>query len=117
MVAEIANTLIDHLRATPGSVDAYGDPYDNQQVLVADVPAFIAEVSQQVQDPATSTPRTIRTATGRVPYWLGVQADDQIRDKRTGSLYAVQDVVRPSTLTGAPVDIQVSLKRVSAEHT
>lgn len=112
MVAEIQNALVTILRGT--TVTAYGDVADNRQPILPGIPASLLETAQTVLDPATQTPMTIRAVTCYVPAWTGVLNSDQILDQTTGDVYAITEVVRPPTLTGAPVDLKLILRRISA---
>lgn len=119
MVAEAANTTVAILRGV--SYDAYGDIQDATTEVTAGIPAILAETSRQVTDPSTQTPRTIRSATCKVPYWTQVLNTDQIRDQVTGNVYAIIDITKPPTLThmpvGGPVDLLLTLRRITASGT
>ena len=116
MVAEAANTTVSILRGV--SYDEYGDLQDDMAAVTPGIPAVLVETTQSVFDPATQTPRTVRAATCRVPAWTGVLNTDQIRDDLTGSTYSIEDVTRPPTITsspvGGPVDIVLTLRRITA---
>jgi hypothetical protein len=116
MVAEVANCTISILRGV--NYDDYGDISDDAAAVTPGIPAVLIETSQQVFDPSTQTPRTVRAATCRVPAWTGVLNSDQIRDDLTGSVYAVEDITRPPTImsspAGGPVDIVLTLRRITA---
>jgi type IV secretory pathway VirB3-like protein len=43
-----------------------------------------------------------------------VQDTDRLLDETTGDTYIVVSVTRPPTIIGAPVDLVLSLKRISA---
>jgi hypothetical protein len=112
-VAETANTQITVLRGT--TVNAFGDEVDSNTPFITDLPATLIETGKTVQDPSTPTPRTIRQISCWVPLWAGVLDTDRIRDQRTGDVYIVISVTKPPTIIGAPVDLVLSLKRISAE--
>lgn len=111
MVAEVANTTVSVLRGT--TTDAYGDVQDASTPVFTGVPAVLVETGRNVMDPATQTPRTVRATTCVVPDGLGVTNADQILDETSGQKYAITEIVRPPTLMGAPVDIVLTLKRVT----
>lgn len=112
---EVANCTISLLRGT--DVDAWGSLRDSGEPYMQGVPAFLAETSKTAYDRATQTPRTIRSTTCVVPDFIGVVNTDQILDESTGSKYAIEDIVRPPTLMGAPVDIVLTLRRITAAGT
>ncbi len=47
------------------------------------------------------------------PAWLGVLNSDQILNERTGDKYIVESVETPPSITGAPVDTRLSLRRIT----
>ena len=112
MVAEAANTYCSVLRGTTTS--AFGDTIDDSQVLYQHVPAVLAETTRTIQDPSTPTPRTIRDVICKLPAWTGVLNTDRITDEASGDVFIILGVTSPPTLTGAPVDLYLQLKRVSA---
>lgn len=116
MVAEVANAQISVLRGVDFS--AYGDLEDNMAAVTPGIPAVLIETSTSVFDPATQTPRTVRSATCRVPAWTKVLNTDQIRDDATGTIYSIEDVTRPATLitthAGGRPDLVLTLRRVTA---
>jgi hypothetical protein len=116
MVAEAANTQCSILRGV--SYDDYGDLQDDMAAVTPGIPAVLVETSKSVFDPATQTPRTVRSATCRVPGWVSVLNSDQIRDDSTGNVYAIEDITRPATLISSPaggaVDLVLTLRRITA---
>jgi hypothetical protein len=65
------------------------------------VPAALVESSKQVWDPATQTPRTVRSSTCVVPGTTDVLTSDTIRDESTGNYYMIQDIeLQPTGPTG-----------------
>ena len=98
------------------STNAYGDLADAGAPQIAHVPAFIAEKRQQVWDPVSQIPRTVRTINCHVSSWLNLQAgfeSQQIVDETSGDVYFVEDIVYPPTIIGAPVDLILQLRRVT----
>lgn len=116
MVAEAANTTVSLLRGT--TVGDYGDLEDAGTPVAQGIPAVLVETGRRAFDPATQTPRTVRSVTCRVPAWLGALNTDQIQDDTTGAVYAVEDITRPPTLMTSPaggdVDIVLTLRRITA---
>lgn len=111
MVAEVANTTVSIQRGT--HTDAYGDVQDAGITILSGVPACLVETARQVFDPATQTPRTVRATTCVIPDWTAVTTADQVVDESTRNAYAIQEILRPPTLAGAPVDTVLTLKRVT----
>lgn len=109
---EISNTQISILRGQ--TVDAYGNKQDSGIAILTGVDACLVETSKTVMDRVSQTPRTVRTTTCVVPDWANVTTADQITDESSGSRYAIEDIVKPPTLIGAPVDIILTLRRVTA---
>lgn len=106
----LGNTTCTVLRGT--TPDAWGDVTDaGAAPVVAEVSAAIVESARRVTDPATQTPRTIRTITAVVPAWTGVLTTDRLRDQ-AGCVYIVEAVtVQPSL--GYPGDLLLDLRRVT----
>ena len=115
MVAEVANTTVTVLRGT--AANQFGDVIDAPVPLVTDAVAFLAETGKTIQDPASPTPRTIRQIICHVPAYLGLVNTDRVVDEGTGDVFIIIGVTRPATLTGAPVDVVLDLKRISAQTT
>jgi len=111
--AETQNCLISVLRGT--AVNQFGDEVDSNVPFISGLPATLIETGKTVQDPSTPTPRTIRQITAIVPEWAGVLNTDRLLDESTGDTYIIISVTRPPTIIGAPVDLVLQLKRVSAE--
>jgi hypothetical protein len=115
LVAAVQNTTVSLLRGT--ATDAYGDTVDAAVPVLSGVPAVVIERSQSVLDPATQTPMIVRSTVCVVPQWTGALATDQIRNDRTGDTFAIEDILLPDTLMGAPVDITLTLRRVTGAAT
>jgi hypothetical protein len=118
VVAEAANTYVAILSGT--AYNAYGDVIDAATEVTSNIPAILIETSKMVQDPVTQTPRTVRSATLKLPYYVDVDDGNQIRDQVTGNVYAIIDITRPPTLTGMPVagppDWLLTLRRVTSQQ-
>ena len=114
-VAETANTRCTLLAGT--TVNWAGDEVDANVPVMEHVPATLIETGHKTQDPSSPTPRTIREITLRLPYWTNATDDMRVLDERTGDTYMIISVTRPPTIIGAPVDLLISLKRVTANGT
>lgn len=112
MGAEVANTTASVLRGV--TVTSYGDLQDDRQPMLTAVPVALIENAEVVNDPATQTPMIIRSSVCLVPAWTGVLDSDQILDEATGDIYSIQDIIRPPTTIGAPVDMKLILRRISS---
>lgn len=112
MVAEAANCTVTLMRGTVP--DDYGDVSDAGIPYLTGVPAVLIETSRNVFDPATQAPRTVRAATLKLPAYVAVDNTDQVQDEATGNLYAIEDITQPPTLMGAPVDLTLTLRRITA---
>jgi hypothetical protein len=112
MGAETANTSVTVFRGT--TTNAYADVIDSDTPYIQGMPVTLVETGKRVQDPSTPTPRTVRQITCIVPQWAGILDTDRLMDERTGDKYIIISVTKPPTLIGAPVDITLGLKRVSA---
>lgn len=115
MVAEVQNTTVTVLRGT--TVNDYGDTVDSDTPVFSGLPACLTETGKTVQDPSTTSPRTIRQVQCIVPQYAAVVNTDQVVDESTGQKYMVIGVTMPPTLMGAPVDTVLDLKRVTAATT
>ena len=110
-VAEIANCTVTVLRGTTSN--QFGDTIDANTPVLTGVPAFIAETGKTTQDPSTPTPRVIRQVAGQIGDFTGLLSTDRLMRERDSQLFIVLDVTTPDSLLGAPVDLVLSLKRVS----
>lgn len=110
----VPNASVSLLRGGTAS-NAYGDVIDGELVTyMTHVPATLIETGQTVLDPNTQTPMIIRSSVLLVPPWTQALASDQVIDESNGDLYMVQDIELPPTTIGAPVDLKLILKRISA---
>ena len=101
------STFVTISRAT--QLDAYGDPVDiDSDPLYVDVPAVLAATVATGQDPATGTPRQVRTLRCILPRGTDVQLDDRIGDQFTGAVYNVT-VVSTGTSYGFSADVVTTL--------
>lgn len=106
---ELANTTLTIMRGT--TTDAYGSITDVGAPIYTGVPAAVVESSKVVMDPATQTPRTIRTSTCVVPGWTDVLTSDTIQDETTGNYYMINDIaVQPTGPTGIAPDKLLTLR-------
>jgi hypothetical protein len=112
MGAETANTFCTILRGT--STNWAGDVVDNNTPFISGMPITLIETGKSVQDPSTPTPRTVREIYASVPEWAGIVSTDRLLDERTQDVYIIIGITKPPTIIGAPVDIRLDLKRVSA---
>lgn len=111
-VAETQNCAISIYRGT--TVNQFGDQVDANTPFLEHLPATLVETGRKTQDPSSPTPRTIRDIVLHVPGWAGLTTGDRVLDESTGDIYMVITVTRPGTLTGVPVDLLATLKRVTA---
>lgn len=106
---ELANTRITIMRGT--TANAYGDLSDVGTPIYSGIPAAINESSKIVFDPATQTPRTVRTSKAVVPGWVDVLDSDTLRDESTGNYYMIQDIARqPTGATGIAPELLLTLR-------
>ncbi|MFJ1764040.1 hypothetical protein ACIOD2_27245 [Amycolatopsis sp. NPDC088138] len=90
----------------------YGDPVPNNvTALYTGVLLAVDEKGSHVWDPATQTPRVVRTVVGTVPSTTDIRTGDRIRDDLNGVLYLVQNVTRPR-MPGRSPDTRLELKRL-----
>lgn len=95
--------------------DPYGDPVpNNSSPSATGVLLAVDELSSQVWELSTQTPRVVRTIRGTVPSTTDIVTGDRIRDDRHGVLYVVQNVTRPRT-PGRTRDVELELKRVGGD--
>lgn len=106
-----ATTTVTILRTGPGSVDAYGDPVDNNTSAATGVPFSILEQSSQESDPTTGESRVVRFVFGRCYPNVDLRRGDRVRDERTGVLYSVDGVTRPQSPVTTP-DLKSELRQL-----
>jgi hypothetical protein len=109
--AETQNALVSLFRGT--DFDEFGDVTDLPLPYIQHVPATWIETAQIIQDPATQTPRVVRTLVVTVPLWLAVRESDRLENEITGDVCMIEDVVKIPNLTGAVPDLKLVLKRVT----
>ena len=103
----IANTRVTVLRGT--TVDAFGDEVDTSTEVAVDIAASLVEQSRTATTREDPTPRVVHYTVGRLPWGTDVTEDDRLRDQRTGRVYIVTAVSRPSGIGIVP-DLRVDLK-------
>lgn len=74
------------------TVNAYGDVSNVGARYLTDVPAAIAEVSEQAFDPDTQRPQIIRAIKCTVPGWADIDMGDTIEDPFTGWFYLIESL-------------------------
>lgn len=94
------------------TVDEFGDEVDGDTVLAEGVLMSIVEAGKTVQDPATGTPRVIRTHSGRAPHGSPIADVRRIRDDRTGAVYIVDSHTAPANPVW-PQDLHIDLREVT----
>lgn len=95
----------------------YGNPVpDNTTPLYTNVLACIEEDTSRVWDPATQTPRVVRTVKAQVPSTADVLIGDRLRDDTNDQLWLVQNVSRPHATGGRKPDAELELKRVGTDE-
>lgn len=106
---ELANTWLTIMRGT--AVSPYGSVTDVGTPIYTGIPAAVTESSKQVWDPATQTPRTVRTLKCVVAGWVDVLDSDTLMDESTGSFYLVNDIqMQPVGPTGIAADKILTLR-------
>jgi hypothetical protein len=107
----IATTRAAILRGTVE--DVFGEPTDADVVApgLDDFPASITERARSVYDPAEQTFRTVRELVGRIPYWVGLQDGDRLRDNRTGIVYIIDEDERTPRSISGRASVTLSLRR------
>jgi hypothetical protein len=104
---ELANTTLTVMRGT--AANQFGDLTDVGTPIYTGLPAAVVESSKTTWDPATQTPRTIRTSKAVVPRWADILASDTLKDERTGDYYMIIDVTDQPSL-GSPPDKLLTLR-------
>lgn len=94
------------------SQDGYGDTVEGVDAIATGVPMSINEGRQVVATEGQAQARTVRYYTGRAPHGLQVDDTQRIRDERTGDIYLIDNVSRPSH-AAVPQDTRLDLRRVT----
>lgn len=106
---ELANTRLTIMRGV--EANPYGDLSDVGTPIYSGIPAAVTESSKQVWDPATQTPRTVRTSKCVVAGWVDVLDSDTLMDESTGNYYMINDIqVQPTGPTGITPDKILTLR-------
>ncbi|MFE8961746.1 hypothetical protein [Streptomyces iakyrus] len=74
--------------------DEFGDEVDGTEVLASDIAVELVESTRTAMEPATGTPRIIRTHICRLPPDTAVDETKRIKDEQTGEIYIVVSVTR-----------------------
>lgn len=74
------------------SANAYGDESDVGTPYLTNVPAALAETSQQVFDAATQRNQIIRAITCRVDAWVDIITTDTLYEVTTGTWYMIESI-------------------------
>lgn len=107
----LATSLCSVLRGT--TTNAYGDVVDTATVVQSGIPASVIETDMAVFDPASQTPRTVRTVTAVLPSGTDVLTTDRLRDDTYGVTYAIEDVTQNRAVGRTP-DLVLSLRRITS---
>lgn len=106
----IASCTASILRGT--TTDQFGDPQDVDTVVATGIPFFIADIADRVWDPATQTPRVVRSIDAQCQSDVDLRIGDRVRDDTNGITYIVTDVTQPYG-AGWTSDLDVDLKRIT----
>lgn len=109
MSAFLPTTTVAILRGE--TLDEYGDPVDSDTPVRAGIPVSLIERDRHVFVAAESRMTIVREVTGRARPDVDIREADRLRDERTGSIYLVEAVSRPSSPVGA-TDVRLVLRRV-----
>lgn len=97
----LATTRCDILRGSAPATNGIGDEVDVDAVTIADKRISIIERSRNVQDTTTQTWRAVAYFAARLDPDVAVQDGDRIKDRRTGTIYAIDKIKRTeSTIAG-----------------
>jgi hypothetical protein len=106
----VATTTVTVLRGT--STDEFGDELDVDTAVYTGLPFSLIEQSRRIFDPATGTPRIVRTVYGRANAGTDLQTTDRLRDERSQAVYVINAVTQQTGVGGTP-DLRVDLERVT----
>lgn len=108
----MASTTVSILRGT--TVNAAGDEVDdNSTVAASGIPAHIVRYRNPlVYGEANYTPRVVNYYRIRLPRRTVVQADDRIKDEKSGSIYLVNASLSQPSVWPAP-DLLVDAKKIN----
>lgn len=109
MSAFLPTTTVAILRGE--TLDEYGDPVDSDIPVRGGVPVSLIERDRRVYVAAESRTTIVRQVTGRARPDADIQEQDRLRDERSGSIYLVEAVSRPSSPVGM-ADVRLVLRRV-----
>lgn len=101
----LATTRVSILRGE--TQNTVGDPIDDNRFPDAvvpglgDLPASLIEKSRKVYDFASQEQRTVRWVVGRLTPGTDIRDGDRVRDNRTGTIYALDEITRkPRSISG-----------------
>lgn len=110
----IATTWVTVLRGV--TTDLYADISDTPTEAGTDaqtrIPASLIEGSRSSRTPSSGTPRVVRYIVCRLPAGTDVTEDDRIRDERTGRIYSISAVTKPSAV-GITPELRLDLTLVN----
>ena len=78
------------------TVNDYGDEVEGEGVASTTILGSVIERSKTVYNPDDGRVATIRFLTGRFSHNADIQDGDRIKDEKTGEIFVVQSLARPS---------------------
>lgn len=108
------STRVEIRRDTTDETSEWGDDLDTQTSIYSDVPAHVAENSEQVWNPSQLRNERVEEFVVRVPQRYVVLEGDRVVD-RDGSVYQVQTAVRPQNVVGA-TSSTLTCKRIGSSQ-
>lgn len=106
-----ATTRVSILRGT--STNEFGDEVDNDVVAASGIPASRNQISHRAKTESSSSERTVRKLTFRVPRGTNIQPGDRLGDERLGDICLV-DSVKIENSYGVAMDLIVKATVVDA---
>lgn len=116
LCAFLPTTTVTITRGTP-TLDAFGDPVDNNSVVAAGVPAAFIEDRQQRYDRADERGGVVEQFTIRLASTAQVLEGDRITDDVSAAVFQVFGVAYPPAAVGPELgdsDVRVMARRVGA---
>lgn len=107
----IATTRAAILRGTVE--DEFHEPVDADTPApgLDDFPAAITERAVDIFDPADASWRSVRKLVGRIPYWVGLEEGDRLRDNVTGEIFIIDEDERQRRSISGRASVTLALRR------
>jgi hypothetical protein len=105
-------TRVDILGGSDAT-DEWGDPVEGSTVVFPDIPMSITETRQIVKTEGDPQAVAIHYYTARCPRRYPITSNHRVQDIKTGDIYSIDYVNRPTNDPTGTADTRLDLRRVT----